>query len=59
MRRGMEHLSYKKGLRQLGWSSLEKRRLHGDVTVAVKYLKGAYKKDEERFCTGAVEKDEG
>ncbi|TRZ07310.1 hypothetical protein HGM15179_019798 [Zosterops borbonicus] len=51
MIRGMEHLSYKERLRELGLFGLEKRRLQGDLIVALQYLKGAYKKDEERLFT--------
>ena len=49
----MEHLSYEERLRELVWFSLEKRRLRGDLIVAFQYLKGAYKKDEERLFTRA------
>jgi len=53
MSRGMEHLSYKKRLRQLGLFSLEKRMLQGHLLAAFQYLKGAYKKAGEGLFTGA------
>ena len=40
MIRGLEHLSYEDRLRELGLFCLEKRKLHGDITVAFQYFKG-------------------
>ena len=44
MIQGMEHLSYKGRLRELGLFSLEKRRLRGDLRVAFQCLEGGCKK---------------
>jgi len=48
MIRGLEHLSYRERLRKLVLFSLEKRRLQRGLVTAFQYLKGAYKKDEDR-----------
>jgi len=51
MIRGLEYLSYKDRLRELGLFSLEKRRLWGDLVAAFQYLKGAYRNDGEGLFT--------
>ncbi|RMC13175.1 hypothetical protein DUI87_10708 [Hirundo rustica rustica] len=44
MIRGMDHLSYKDRMKELGVFSLEKRKLHCDLTAAFRNLKSTCKK---------------
>lgn len=45
MIKGLDHMSYKEILKELGWFNTEKRRLMGDLTNVYKYLVGKRKEN--------------
>jgi len=54
MIQGMEHLSYRDRLIELGLFSLEKRKVQGDLLVAFQYLKKSYRKEWTGSLAGSV-----
>ena len=51
MIRGLEYLSCKDRLRELGLFSLEQRRLQGNLTAAFQYLEKYYKQEDNQLFT--------
>ena len=51
MTQGMEHLSYKDRLGELGLFSLEQRRLWGEWRAALQYLNRGCEKEGDRLCS--------
>jgi len=51
MIRGMERLSYKDRMKELGLFSLEKQRLKGDLRASFQYLKRACRKDGDKLIS--------
>jgi len=48
--RGLEHLSYEERLRELGWFSLEKRRLRGDLIYILRVGAKRMEPDSFQWC---------
>ena len=59
MTRGLQQLSYGDRLRELGLFSPEKRRIQGDLTATLQYLKGPARQLERDFLQGHVVTGQG
>ena len=60
MIRGLKHLPYKDGLRELGLFSLQEGWFQGDLIAALQYLKKTFRKaGEGHFITAASLKMRG
>ena len=54
MIQGMEHLSYKNRLKELGLFNLEKRTFVGYLIETFHYLKGSYRKEKDFLADSVV-----
>ena len=51
MIKGLENMTYEGRLKELGFFSLEKRRLRGDMIAVFRYLKGCHQEEGENLFT--------
>lgn len=52
MIRGLGHMTYEERLKEVGFFSLKKRSLRGDLVIVLKYPKGGYLEDGDMLSQG-------